>query len=93
MKNYTFKTILLAPKAQANKTDINIIFLLFVENCLSYDAIHNFSVWLSTSSYPADINQFRSHTGKKLLSFYVYRHINLWNILKLKICKIRKKKG
>ena len=29
-----------------------------MENCLQYDAIHGFSVWLRTSSNPADINRF-----------------------------------
>ena len=36
--------------------------LLFVENGLQYNAIHNFSVWLRTGFNPADIN--RSYTGK-----------------------------
>ncbi len=26
--------------------------------------MHKFSIWLRTSSNPADINRFRSHTGK-----------------------------
>ena len=33
--------------------------LIFIENCLSYDAIHE-SVWLRTGSNPADINRFWS---------------------------------
>ena len=31
---------------------------------ISYDALHNFSVWLRTGSNPVDINQWQSHTGK-----------------------------
>ena len=52
------------PKPWANKTGINImIFLLvFVENCLLYDAIHDFSVWPRTGSNPPDINPFRIYT-------------------------------
>ena len=30
-----------------------IFSLIFVENCLQYDAIHGFSVWLRTDSNPA----------------------------------------
>ena len=37
-------------KARANKTCINFIIfiLIFVENCLNYDALHYFSEWLRT---------------------------------------------
>ena len=41
-----------------------ISILIFVGKCLYYDAIYYFSVWLRTSSYPPDINRFRSHDGK-----------------------------
>ena len=41
-----------------------------MENCLQYDAIHDFLVWLRTGSNPADINRFRSLTGKKKLCKY-----------------------
>ena len=34
---------------------------MFVEN---YDVTHYFSAWLKTGSNLADINQFRSYTGK-----------------------------
>ena len=52
MKNY-----------KANKTSINfmIFILIFVENCLLFDAIHNFSVWLRTGSNPPDSDRFQSH--------------------------------
>ena len=52
---------------RANKTGINfmIIILILVENCLYYDTIYDFSVWLTTGSNPADINRYRSHTDKK----------------------------
>ncbi len=43
--------------------------LIFVENCLYCDAIHDFSVWLRNGSNPADINRLRSHTGKNVLKF------------------------
>ena len=34
------------------------------------DAIHDFSVWLKTSSNPADSNRFRSHIGKVITYLY-----------------------
>ena len=37
-----------------------LIILLFVENCLKYNAIYDFSVWLRTGSNPRNINRFRS---------------------------------
>ena len=37
--------------------------LIFEENCLWNEAIHDFSVWLITGSNPADINRPHSHTG------------------------------
>ena len=44
---------------------INFVnFVNIRENCLYYNAIHNFSVWLGTGFNPADLNRFRSHTGK-----------------------------
>ena len=46
--------------------EMMIFTLVFVENCLKYYATHNFSVLLRTSSNPADINRFQSHTGKGL---------------------------
>ncbi len=53
-------------KARTNKTGINLIILIliFVEPFLKYDAIYDFSVWLSTFHNPMDINRFRSHTWK-----------------------------
>ena len=49
------------------KTGLNLIifYLIFVENYLKYDAIHNISVQLRTSSNPADIYRFQSHTENK----------------------------
>ena len=38
--------------------------LLYVKNCLKYDALHDFSVWISKGSNPADMNRFQSNTGK-----------------------------
>ena len=54
------------PMAQTNKigVDFMISILIFVENWLLYRDIHDFSVRLRTGSNPADINRFRSHTGK-----------------------------
>ena len=46
-----------------------------MENYLQYDAIHDFLVWLKTNSNPADINRFRSHTGKIFHGFeYFYKN-------------------
>ena len=54
-----------------NKTGINfkIFSLLFIENYLYYDAIHDYLVWMKTALNPADNNQFRfrSHTGNYFL--------------------------
>ena len=52
------------PNVRASKTGIyfNNFILLFVKNCLLYDAIYDFSAWLRTFSNPADINPFRNHT-------------------------------
>ena len=57
----SLKPVLLARDFGANITDINfmIFVLIFVENCLKYDAINDFSVWLRTGFNPADINQNR----------------------------------
>ena len=51
------------------KAGINVMIciLIFVENCLEYYKIHDISVWLRTGFNPADINWFRSHTGKGFL--------------------------
>ena len=59
--------VLLDPRGQRPRLtgiDIMTFILLFVENCLKYDTIHEFSVWLRTGFNPADINWFLSHTGK-----------------------------
>ncbi len=69
MKNYTIETNFVShegTKARAEKTGINfmIFILIFVENCLQFDAVHNFSVCLRTGYNPTDINRFRSHTWK-----------------------------
>ena len=63
MKNFKIKTSFVStegPKAQDNKTGINlmIFILIFVDNRLQYDDIHNFSVCLKTKYNPADINRF-----------------------------------
>ena len=52
-----------------------IFILIFVENCLYYDAIHDFSVWLRTGSNPADISWFRSDTGKDLSATITDRYL------------------
>ena len=40
------------------------ILLVVLENCIKYDTINDFSVWLRTGFNPADINRFQSHTEK-----------------------------
>ena len=52
IKNYNIKTGI----------NFNIFILIFVENCLKYDAIHDFSSRLRTGSKLADINRYPSHT-------------------------------
>ena len=75
MKNYMIKTSFASPdwsKARANKIGINfmISIIIFVRDCLYYNSKQHFSVWLRTGSNPADINRFRSHTGKVLLILF-----------------------
>ena len=41
-----------------------IFILIFVENCLYHEAIHDYLLWLITGSNPADINRIRSNAGK-----------------------------
>ena len=61
-------------------TKLASLFLLFVEGCLQYDAIHDFLEWLRTGSNPADIKQFRSHALKQILKLNV-SHFSLGNIV------------
>ncbi len=75
MKNFKIKTSFLSLeglKAQAKKTGINfmIFILIFAENCLKFDALHDFSVWLTIDFNPADSNRFQSHTGKYIILCY-----------------------
>ena len=53
-----------------------------MENCLYYDAIHDFSVSVRTNSNTADIDRFRSHTGKyKTFSRVIYKkNIKLFSL-------------
>ena len=43
---------------------------MLVENWISYNAVHKFSLWLRTGSNPPDNNQFRSDTGKKKNGYF-----------------------
>jgi len=45
------------------KTGINImiLILIFIENCLKFDAVHEFSVWLRTGYNPEDSNRCILH--------------------------------
>ena len=56
-----------------------ILISIIVENCLSYDAIHELSAWIRTGSNPADINRFPSHTRKKLNDAFWLEHENSKN--------------
>ena len=96
MKNYKIKTSFVSPegsKARVYKTGINfrIFILIFVENCLKFDAIHDFSVRLRTGSNPVDCNRFQSHTGKRKLHFlehteffFCYFHPKKWECYEVK---------
>ena len=44
-----------------------IFILIFVEICLYFDTIHNFSVCLRTGSTPGNIVRFGSHTAGKTI--------------------------
>ena len=69
MKKCKIKTSFVSLESPlVNNTIINFFYnfiLIFVENCLLYDAIHYFSEWLKTVSNSADINPFLSYTEKK----------------------------
>ena len=83
MYNYNIKASFFCPdmpKSQAKKMVFNLwlYIFIFVENWISYDARHNFSVCLRTSSNP--INRFRSDTGNSIISshnalliFYLFK--------------------
>ena len=47
------------PRLTKHGINIMILNLICTEHCLYYPAIHNFSVWLRTSSNPADINNLK----------------------------------
>ena len=57
--------IALRIKTWSNKTGINfMVFIIrIMKNFQYYDVIHNFSLWLVTSSNEANINWFLTHTG------------------------------
>ena len=52
-----------------------------MENCLNYDAIHDFSLWLRTSSNAVDINRIRSQMEIKFIPsyqiFYAWKLVEL----------------
>ena len=70
IEKYKIYTSFLSPerlKAESNKTGFDFMILFNIrENCLQYDMLHEFSVWLRTSCNPADINRFWSHTEKNI---------------------------
>ena len=66
-KKKIIKTCFVRPevhKARAMKTSINFLFIIviFIENCMKYEALHDFSVWLETGSNTADMKRFLSYT-------------------------------
>ena len=73
MKNYKVKTSFVNPerrlKSQPIKTGIKSFsfILISVENCLQFDAIHDFYACLRTVSNPLDIYRFRIQTGKIII--------------------------
>ncbi len=71
------------------KTVVNIEIFIFVDNCLQYDAIHDFLVLLRTGSNPADINRFRSHTGNIIILNTIPSIIYQCNVLITNGYKIR----
>ena len=66
LKNIYLSHRIIGSFTQLLKGKITRLVIKFVENCLQYDAIRDFSVLLRTSSNLADINRFRSHTGIEL---------------------------
>ena len=60
--------------------NFTISILLFMENCLYYNVIHDFSVLLITGSNPTDMKRFRSHTGNYFLlpiPRFMYNNLNV----------------
>ena len=49
-----------------------IFILIFLKNCLQFNAIHDFLVWLKTGSNPTDINWYQSHNNNLLVQYTVY---------------------
>ena len=68
------------------KTGFNsmIFIIVFLENCLLNNAIHDLSEWFRTDSNPADINWFRSHTEKLLKRFVDTMISDIINLNKIK---------
>ena len=58
IENYKFKASFVSNKGpeKQNWYHSMIFILILVENCLLYDVIHDFSVWLRTGSYPGNNN-------------------------------------
>ena len=75
MENHKIKINFLATRGRRKRliklVSIPCLFLILVENCLYYDAPHDFLVWLRTGSNPADNNQVRSNTDKGFLEFSI----------------------
>ena len=80
-EKYNIKTSFVSPdgpKARSNKTGIRfmIFILIFVENCLKYVVMHDFSVWLKTGSNLADIDRLRGDTGITFSFFFTKKSLN-----------------
>ena len=56
---------------------------------MKYDAIHDLTVWVRNGSNPADINQFRSYTGKIFQFQIVFLLAKLIQWRKMKKSSIR----
>ena len=72
MKSYKIKSVLLDKRGRRYGLIKLVLILIFFNirgKILQYGAIHDFSVWLRTSSNPTDINRFRRQTGRVIISF------------------------
>ena len=63
--------------AEGPSINFMIFIFLFVENCLYYDAIHDFPVWLRTDSNPPDINRFQAILEIALFNSNIFMYITL----------------
>ena len=84
--NHKIDTSFVSPVLRScgvNKSGINsmILIFIFIENCLWFDAIHDFSVWLWTGFNPEDSNRLPSHLDLDLTLLSKHSFLKIFVIL------------